>query len=221
MISVAELYKIAYLDVAVEQRSSYVTEEEITRAINKAQFCLYNYHRSKGNQRALRPFTKSGIELDVHGEFVVLPPDFEDLSALYVDAVLAGKCAPDIRPVTYKDTTPAGFRKTREDSILKGDFKRGVAWYTYGGGTIMITPAAPKVKMDYYRVPTPAKLALTILANDETGVDLENSVDLEWDATELENMVTLLLAQLGIEQRESVLLQYFQAQETAKQTIQS
>lgn len=220
MISVAELYNRVYLDVAVQDRSGYVTDEEVTRSINEMQRILFNFHRKEGNDRELYVFTKTETA-EVSGDIVTLPEDFSDVQAVYVDAVLAKGCSSEVKPITYQAATPSEFRRARHDAILKPSFEKSVGHYTYGGGSIRIAPAGNKVNLDYYRLPANAKIVLTANIDDIQTVDESESINLEWPQDEQPNFVTLLLASLGIEQRESALIQYYQSVTAAKQSIQS
>lgn len=218
MISVVTLYN-RINDIAKKDQKGYITEDEFNRALYSVQLELFEYFNSSSqrNKRisdALVPFsTSENITIGENG-CGKLPDNYGHWQRVLWMEIKNGneQCK------GVKTEVPSEYLRDNEvgdicaSIVRKPSKEKRRIYHSFCAGEICVYPKdIDKVELKYYRIPKEAKIVLKLESNngeDYEVVDETNSVDLEWNEVYFTTFIRKLLEEVGIEIKDSELIQY-------------
>lgn len=223
MVGTEHLYQVI-TELSRKERNAYVGTtafNRVQRLVQDALFDYYlkDYHLDRKIADALNPFL-------VSEKLPVVDQSFDAASTERTILSIAGvvvKNVPGGEPVVSEH--PAKFLAPHEElttvtsSVRRPDIgckrfywaKRGTSYYFYPAGVT-------SVRASYLRQPLDAFRGITIdTANVVENPDPASTIDFEWDSDQEGPLVELFLFYLGLQTKESSLIQWVQAKKQIAQ----
>lgn len=219
MINVEYIFK-AVNDLTRKNNAGYTSNAEFNRHLNQSQDMLMRYYYRQFEEHqilvdSLLPFiVNTQLQIGAKG-VVVLPSDYRHrLEVGYLEIYNAacgetGGPSIDPKPMHYMaaneemETLSSPIRKPRKD--------KGVYRHTFFNGYMQVYPTdlTGYVNFKYLRDPVQANYAVTVNSVDRIQIyDPLNSVNLEWEEQDRDNIVDLILLFMGVAIRETALIQW-------------
>lgn len=209
----------AIQDIGRYTESGYLANDEFNRAVNLAQVNLLEYYTRDFEivhlyMDSLFPFITTSLLSGAAGVFDI-PADFRNdiRQGQYVETVNDPDCEDEPSEVVYS----VRYIKAGSVNLIRGSAIRGADTakrryrYYYEDGKVKLLPEGLPggFRLKYVRTPATIARAVTLDAvNKVENYDAGSSVHPEWLDKDLDNMVDLTLLFLGIEVRESDLVQW-------------
>jgi hypothetical protein len=214
MISVEEIYQIVR-DFARKSHISWTGNDEYNRKLVLAQDMLFDYYREtkdeKQKQRALASFRSERRLIRENKSVYSLPSDFEDDIEIWAAPYGNKDCVEEdviYKPVHVLRRGEIGHTIT--SPIRKPQLEAPKADYI-SKTEIRIYPLSYRgwIKLVYYRTPTlPSRAVTSDTVNQQELYDAGNTINLEWDTSNKQDFIDLLLLFYGVEQRDSALVSW-------------
>jgi hypothetical protein len=217
VINVNDLY-LKVSDAALKNQAGYQDPDQFNRDLDRAQTLLQNFYLSKYDREgrvhdALRPFTARENKQITLG-FSIWPSDMvKEIEVYRRTASNLGECGDE---PTVTDILARYIKGHERGAIMQSTVRRpalsqGHCFYMMDSGIMEHLPYTDSgfCFIRYIRRPNTATWAADL--DDETLVytyNEDDSVNLEWGAEEEDNFVDILLLLLGIQIRETELIQF-------------
>lgn len=204
-ISVDTLYNLVNNDLAGLGRSGYTDNDQFNRMVNLAQVMMlefyHNQYRNTSNiADAVRPFYVPDQKISITQGTGSLPDDYAH--GLAVTTLQAVGCSGAPPRVAAIEVLPHEKWAVIHDPLVGATLLN--PYFEFSSSGIRVWPIAiTKIELAYLRQPAEAERAITTGANDTETLDVANTTDLEWPATETGDFVSVLLAMKGIQVRDS------------------
>jgi len=218
------MIKIDYLKSRVEQLArkargaGYASKDEFNSDIAEAQTASFEYYlqifeQTKKVSDALIPFiVEATLTLDSKGK-VVFPPDYRHWLEVGYNYVVNSDCGEEPEqqwcPVDYMRAHEEKY--TLRSAIRKPSITKKIFRWTSKNNMIYVYPAVQNIEFKYFKNP-PAAVWDSTITSTPTGdaelYDAANSTDLIWNEAELSSFVDVLLAYLGIQIKDTELVQF-------------
>lgn len=223
MIPVQDIIKRVQ-DLSRKDKSGYMSSEELTRDLNETQQMLMDYYwdrfsNSQDGIDSLNPFIKE-VELQIKNGFVDFPDDYRhriEMGNVFIENQYGDNCSvsnPKVTEAELRYLHPSEERLTVTSHIRKPSVEKKRIYHSFVNNRIKILPkeTVGYVVLKYLAQPPVAIYATTINpTTDKEEYDASNSVDLEWNAQDLHNIVDIMLLFKAIEVRESALVNWVMA----------
>jgi hypothetical protein len=223
MIQVVDIFN-RVRDLSKKDKSGYLSSEEFNRNLNETQQILLDYYferfgRDQYDQDSINPFLKEE-RLPIVNGFVDFPSDYRhrvEVGNIYIENVYNSDCTvsnPKVEELALRYLHPSEERLTLNSAIRKPSIKKKLLYHTFVNNKIRIRPSEAQgtIALKYIMSPPEAKYATVVNVNtDKEDYDPINSVDLIWNEQDKHNIVDIMLMFLGIQIRESALINWVQA----------
>ena len=206
-------------NLAAKGQHSYDASTQFNPNAQSANRILFDFYQHQFEQNSLMPnairglIVNTDLAVDPQG-FAEFPQDFGFRTALQYRRVINTDCGNKI------DDLPVDYMASHErpyvlsSAIRKPSISKGIIRHSFEDGKIRVYPNnVGKVQLTYVKQPATPFWGSTIVSTpdgDFEQYDPTTSTDFEYPWTEEENLVNLILAMLGIEIRETALIQYAQ-----------
>ena len=215
MINVNSLY-IRVKDLSQKNRAGYFSVDEYNRHLRDAQNLLFEYYAEEFEEEKeigdnLRPFIVS-VTLPITDYFCTMPADYRHKIDLGYRLVLNDEnCGVNPSANIY----PIQFYKSEEwinaqsSPIRKGNLAKKLFNCRFVNGKIEVSEKFGNVEFVYLRNPANAVMGYTVNSTTlEEVYDASTSVQSEFLEQDETNLSDIILFLLGIQIRESALLQF-------------
>lgn len=209
MINVEEIFK-SVKELARKDKAGYVDSSEFNRMSYTAEMILFKYYLSSNESMAevgesLSAFIKEAtLPLDAFGRATV-PSDFAHRLNVYFKKAKSGAtCADDttFEEIWAKYLEQSEIGLTISSPLRRPYLSKNRIYWTFGkDGKIQMYPKniKPSIVLSYLRYPTPAVRGFSVDAtNDEENYNAGASTHYEWDDSDRQNIIDLILFQIGI-----------------------
>lgn len=203
-------------DLSAKGQSGRVNDLEFNNLLQAAQTTLFEYYYKvfESTQKildALKVFIKK-VTLPVNNGECDYPQDYvHKLAVTYT--LIKNTCKGIIQeeiPVDYMEINEVNY--TLIDPIRRPNLARKIVRYSTWNNKIQVYPRTVKsINLIYLKKPVVPKYASVIIQTpngDFEQYDPINSVHLEWDEQETQNIIDLMLFYHGIVIRENALIEY-------------
>lgn len=214
MISVERIYQ-TLLDLTRKDQAGYSSSDEFNRALNVVQEVLYNFYLDTVEDKAmlrqaLSPFIKKSKLTLVNGVYA-LPEDFRLEES--VEFVTYNQVGTVRTPEVWPAYQYGGQGRALELSspIRKPSDANRTYGYDFHEDGIRGYPRdfTGEVWLDYYSNPPEAKRGFSIDSVNIIEVYVENeTIDLIWNVSEVDNLIDLMLAYRGLAIKDSAIVQW-------------
>jgi hypothetical protein len=208
-------------DLSRKDKSGYMSADEFNRNLQEAQNMLmaYYYYRFEQEQEFvdnLNPFVVE-VVLPIAISYVSLPLNYRHRLQLAYLYIQNENCPPT--PVPSHERIVMHYCSANEEALLtssairRPNLSTKSLHHTFINNKIRVLPRdlLGFVELKYLRDPVRAIYAITLdVANDQENYDPINSVDLEWEQQDTNNIVDIMLIFQGISSREDALFQFVQ-----------
>lgn len=214
-MTIDETYRLVSL-ISKKHQRGYISALEFDRAIRTAELYVFNdrykmYAKARKVHNDLIPFIVETIQTpNVLGK-VNLPTDYEYfLEAIVINPKGSEDNCEELPKGVFRGVSVRELEKGKVgyrigSRLVKPDYRypnleikdTHIQFYPHDLGSVQIS---------YLRTPTPAKWAYTIVNNAQV-YDAANSTDLEWSDTVHTEIVMQALIYLGVNLRDTELLQ--------------
>ena len=220
MISVLDIVK-GLEDLSRKDKSGYMSSEEITRDMNRAQQILMSYRWDRYSKKeatidSLNPFVKEQ-QLQIVKGFVDFPSDYRhriEMGNIFIENAHNDDCTvsnPTVTESELRYLAPNEERLTLSSPIRKPSIAKKRIYHTFVNNKIKILPkeTVGYVVSKYLSQPPVAKYATIVNpATDKEEYDPSNSIDLQWNPQDITHFIDLMLLFKGLSTRESALINW-------------
>lgn len=223
MISVEFIFN-RVRDLARKDKSGYMSDLEFNRNLNETQHILLDYYYERFGdgqygQDSINPFLKE-LLLPITNGFVDFPDDYRhrvEVGNVHVENVYTADCKvnnPKVEEYPLLYLHPDEERQTMASAIRRPSKEKKLIYHTFVNNRIKILPKTivGNIALKYISQPPEAIYATTLNTDtDKQEYDAANSVDLIWNEQDKHNIVDIMLLFLGIQIRESALINWVMA----------
>lgn len=204
-----------------KDKSGYMSSDEFNSNLEQAQNMLmaFYYYRFEQEQEIvdnLNPFVVE-VTLAIANSYVQLPLNYRHRLQLAYLKIENENCPP--LPVPKHERIIMHYCSANEQALLESSAIRRPSLankslhHTFVNNKIRVLPRdlLGYVELKYLRNYNSAIYATTLdIVNDQENYDPINSVDLEWEVQDVDNIVDIMLLFQGISSREDALFQFVQ-----------
>ncbi len=211
-------------DLSKKDKSGYLSSDEFNRNLNETQQILLDYYYDRFgddqyDQDSINPFLKE-VEIPVINGFVDFPEDYRhrvEVGNIYVENVYSSNCDinnPKVEEYPLRYLAPDEERLTKSSPIRRPSVDKKLIYHTFVNNKIKILPKTVQgvVAFKYISQPPEAIYATSLnTVTDKEDYDDANSVNLIWNEQDKHNIVDIMLMFLGIQIRETALINWVMA----------
>lgn len=213
MISVDSLYQ-KVSQISRKGSTGYLSNDIFNRALSMAQenlflFYMERYENSITAHDALLPFLKSPV-LPIVSGFVAYPSDYRYRIAVHAGYVAGGSTTYHNCPYLEEKEEAESVNST----VRRPDATKRRFYHALTASGIKIYPEnhVGVIRLKYLSAPPVAARAVTIDVNNVVeNYNPTGTIDLIWGAQDETNLVDIMLALFGIQQKQSELIEWVRA----------
>lgn len=215
MINVDTIF-LSLRDLSKKDKGGYLSSDEFNRMcpmVEGALFLWYfdQYEKTQSFPEALQPFIVPSVQINVAGGFAPYPANLAHKIEVHALRITPSPGAePVIEPIMSRYLHALEVGETLRSSIRRPDLSKGKAYHTLLPDGVQVFPySTPAITLKYLRYPTYAVRGYTLdTVNDEEDYSAGTSSNFEWPDTQRGNLIDLFLLYLGLEIRETELVQW-------------
>lgn len=226
-ISVESLYQ-SIRDLARKDKAGYMANDEFNRNLVKAQQVIYDFYFEQFEDtqdvpEELRIFLETKTISSAAG-LAPLPDDFEHVIRVRIKSPVYASDGCTIDSYSYSYALPINASEislTQTSSIRKPSVSKSIWRYRTIGVSLQIFPEESyPVELEYLRAPVIPSRAVTIdSVNDEENYDSSSTVDLEWDASEENVFLDVMMYYYALPTRESEIIAWLGGKKATTQNL--
>lgn len=211
-----DIYNLVNYIINKEQTGNTFNSAEFQQVLRKCSFDLIvklasMYGRNTTVNNELKPFIERDKQINLSSGFGVIPSDYYYHLSTYYDFIVAG-CPPLLQEIPVELVDLVEFQSRKSGFYVQADEDYPIM--SFDESRVKMFPKTIKsIKMTYIRIPIDPVVATTINQTTlEEEYDAVNSVELEWGTDAKYEIVSMILAYVGINLRSPEIVQISQQQ---------
>lgn len=228
MISVNRIYTRVLEDLILKGKGGYIPGNEFNRMLVDTQnylleFLVQKEKETRRNMDALAPFVKED-HITITSGYAPLPDDYVHKRDWYLSVqdtnCVGNNLVYDEYPLS--ELKSGEYSKILSSPIRKPDASKNRYAVELIGDTVKIYPSTTtgRIYIKYIRTPVAANWAFTLDAdNDQENYSSGSSVDLEWNESEANAIIDIMLFLKGVQIRDSELISWLAAKKQIVENV--